>query len=280
MWRIALVLMILLAACSKDGDGGNANVGDILESVTAVSQVSNIVLQADTFILSDSISVQGEHARLTQYTCNDVDGCMKTNASPEPLIEPLVQDLSDLSADPRTTFSELGRRRGVGLSQHAITVPDDNGVEWSFVNYGAWLTHSAFDTAVGTATVSGVTLQTAYNLSFGNDTGTNPKGDARWIGVMIGNTRHGAVEALRGDATVEFDFDTDELDVDFTDIVNLNTTAFHPDIIWPTITNVANGAFEFQGNGHIVGKFYGPDHAEVGGVFTHPTAVGAFGAGK
>ena len=28
----------------------------------------------------------------------------------------------------------------------------------------------------------------------------------------------------------------------------------------------------------IHGRFYGPGHAEVGGIFTHPEAVGAFGA--
>ena len=281
MWRIALALVVLLAACSeKSGGGGTPTIGEILEDVTVVSQLSNVIVTADTLILSDSISVRGENpASLTQYTC-DSNGCMKTNQADDPVIEPLVTDLSDLSADPRTTFSERDKRRGVGLAQHAVTATDENGAEWSFKNYAGWLSHNAFDTAIGTATVGGITLQAAYNVSFGAATGTNPKGNAQWVGVMLGNTRHGDVEALRGDATVDFDFDTDELGVAFTNIVNLETDASQPDIVWPTITNVANGAFEFQGNGHIVGRFYGPDHAEVGGVFTYPTAVGAFGAGK
>lgn len=284
MWRIALVLVVLLAACSKDtGGGDSATIGDILEDVTVVSQLSNVIFQADTLILSDSISVRGENLpSLTQYTC-DSDGCMKTNQADDTVIEPLVteiSDLSDLLADPRTTFSERDRRRGVGLAQHAVTATDENGAVWSFRNYAAWLGHSAFDNAIGTADVDGITLQAAYNVSFGAATGTNPKGSAQWVGVMLGNTRHGDVQALRGNATIDFDFTKDELDVAFTNIVNLDTNASQPAIVWPTITNVANGAFEFQGNGHIVGRFYGPDHAEVGGVFTYPTAVGAFGAGK
>ncbi len=281
MWRIALALVVLLAACSKDTVGeGTPTIGEILEDITVVSQVSNVILQADTLLLSDSISVQGENPpSLTQYTC-DGDGCMKTNQADDPVTEPLVTTLSDLSADPRTTFSGRERRRGVGLAQHTITVTDDSGVEWSFANYGAWLSHSAFDAVIATATVNGITWQAAYNVSFGAATGTNPKGNARWIGVMLGNTRHGDVQALRGDATIDFDFATDELDIAFTNIVNLDTDDSQPDIVWPTVTNVVNGAFEFQGNGHIVGRFYGPDHAEVGGVFTYPTAVGAFGAGK
>ena len=46
--------------------------------------------------------------------------------------------------------------------------------------------------------------------------------------------------------------------------------------------DVANGAFERRNDvlGHIAGKFYGLGHAEVGGVFTHPSAMGAFGAKK
>ena len=278
MWRIALAFVVLLAACSKDNGGGK--IGEILEHSIIVAQLGNVVLQTDTLILSDSISVQGDNSpSLAQYTC-DGGRCAKTNQADDSVIEPLVMKRGDLSVDRRTIFSETDRRRGVGLAQHTLPTTDKNGAEWSFKNYGAWLSHSAFNTAIGTATVNGTTLQAAYNMSFGDDTGSNPKSSAQWIGVMLGNTRHGDVQALRGDATVDFDLTTKKLDIAFTNIVNLDTNEPYAKIEWPPITDLTDGAFEYRKNGHIVGRFYGDNHAEVGGVFTHPTAIGAFGAGK
>lgn len=275
MWRIALALVVLLAACGKDS---GSTVSEVLQGVEIASRLGNVVVQSDTLIVSDVFSVEGDDApSLAQYTC-DGGTCTREAQTGTPLIEPLL-DLTDLSTDPRTEYMDIREHRGVDLARYSVTSNHD-GAEWTFTHYGAWLTHSAFETTIGSATnTDGIDLGTAWSVSFGKDTGTNPAGDGVWEGVMLGNTRHGPVHPLRGDATIRFTFATSKLAVDFSNIRNLATDGSHPDMEWTGI-DVSDGAFELRNIGHIAGRFYGADHAEVGGVFTHPTAVGAFGARK
>ena len=40
---------------------------------------------------------------------------------------------------------------------------------------------------------------------------------------------------------------------------------------------LADGAFEGSGNDQVEGRFYGTEHAEVGGFFNTETVTGAFG---
>ena len=292
MWRIALAFVILLTACAKDGGGGSGKtIVDVLEGVEVVSRVSSIVVRSDTLLLSNSYSVKGDdQPTLTQYTCTG-KRCATTRSSAPPLVEPVVMDLANLSIDPSTEYEDIVRDyRGVGLSHHTLNVTSQ-GREWMFENYGAWLSYSVLDTAIGTVVVDDITWQTSYNASFGDATGTNPEGDVQWEGVMLGNTRpqpshaERQVQALRGHATIGFDFGTNRLDMDFDNIVNLATNAPHPSFGFQDVP-VTNGVFPdtnrtFESeNAQIAGKFYGPNHDEVGGVFTHPLGIGAFGAKK
>lgn len=280
MWRIALALVVFLAACAKD-DG--SNVIKILQGADIVARVSGIVLQSDTLIVSDVFSVDGGKTTLTQYDCTG-QRCTRSPIGSAPLIEPL-QALARLTVDPRTTYTNPGKHRGVDVAQYSLTSSD-----WTFSNYGAWLTYSGLETSIGNATGAGGTnLQSAYSMSFGKHTGTSPSGNARWTGVMIGNTRHGQIEPIRGDANIAFTLGENpaleanavgSLDVRFVNIKNPDTGTAHPDMLWPPVSVLANGSFSFEGNGQLAGKFYGPDHGEVGGVFNHPTALGAFGARK
>ncbi|MCY4438873.1 MAG: hypothetical protein OXE53_01485 [Deltaproteobacteria bacterium] len=279
MWRVALALVVFLAACSE---GEKNTFREVVDNLP----LGNIVLNTDTVIVSDQISVQGDAEPFpTRYRCT---GRNCTQVNDDPLVEPLIQTASDLLrfTDPAADHTTLPARRGVELSKSTINL-DANGTDWTFTNYGAWLNHAAFNNIIGTATVAGVTLQTAYNVSFGDhtETGTNPEGDGVWNGVMLGNTRHTTLDPtirpLRGDATVNFALATNTLDVAFDNIVYLDTNQSLTDdeISWSGLA-VANGSFERRNDdlGHIAGTFYGPDHAEVGGVFTSPSAIGAFGA--
>ena len=283
MWRVALALVVFLAACSE---GEKETFREVVDNLP----LGDIVLNTDTVIVSDLISVQGDvEPSFTRYRCTG-RSCTQVDPNDDPLVEPLIQTASDLLrfTDPAADHTTLPARRGVELSKSTINL-DANGTDWTFTNYGAWLNHAAFNNIIGTATVAGVTLQTAYNVSFGDhtDSGTNPVVDGVWNGVMLGNTRHTTLDPtirpLRGDATVKFALATNTLDVMFTKIVYLDTNQSLTDdeISWSGLA-VANGSFERRNDvlGHITGTFYGPDHAEVGGVFTHPSAIGAFGAKK
>ena len=284
MWRIALALVVFLAACSKDD---SSKVIEILQGVEIVSRVSSITLQADTLILSDVLSVKGDDKpSLTRYQCTGKT-CTRSSQAGTPLLEPLLA-LADVPIDPEISYTKPGKHQGVDVAQYSLT-SSRNGIDWTFTHYGGWLTHSAIETSIGSATdANGIDLNTAYSVSFGNDTGTSPTGEATWSGVMIGNTRHGKIEPIRGDANIAFTLGAADgasavasLDVRFVNIRNLATGNPHPEIIWPPVSVSADGTFQFQGtNGEVAGEFYGPDHAEVGGVFTRATAVGAFGARK
>ncbi len=122
-----------------------------------------------------------------------------------------------------------------------------------------------------------VDLLTAHNLSFGERTGTAPSGNATWEGVMLGHTRHGSVQPLQDDAILNFKLDAMAIDVFFSKIKNLTTRDDFPDLRFDDVA-VSKGAFTNRTDtAHIAGRFYGPAHEEVGGVFTYPTALGAFG---
>jgi hypothetical protein len=281
MWRFALALVVFLAACSE---GGKKTFREVFESG---GPVAAIVAGSDTLFVSDLISVQGDaEPSLTQYRCTGRE-CTRINSTDDPLIEPLIRTTSDLLrfTDPTADHTPLPARRGVELSKS--TINQKNGA-WTFINYGAWLDYAAFNSIIGTATVEGVTLQTAYNISFGEHTDpkTNPEGDGVWNGIMLGNTRHTTLDPtirpLRGDTTVNFALATNTLDVVFNNVVYSDTNESLPlNIRWSGLA-VANGAFERRNDvlGNIAGTFYGTDHAEVGGVFTYPSAIGAFGAKK
>ena len=286
MWRIALALVVFLAACSKDD---SSKVIEILQGVEIVSRVSSITLQSDTLILSDVLSVTGDgKPSLTQYQCTEKT-CTRSSQVGTPLLEPLLA-LADIPIDPGISYTKPGKHQGVDVAQYSLT-SSRKGVEWTFAHYGAWLTHSALETSIGSATnADGIDLNTAYSVSFGNDTGSSPAGDATWTGVMIGNTRKGKIEPIRGDANITFTLGDStgpagsavgSLDVRFVNLRNLDANSAHPDINWPPFPVSADGTFRFQGTGgEVAGLFYGPEHAEVGGVFTRATAVGAFGARK
>ena len=73
------------------------------------------------------------------------------------------------------------------------------------------------------------------------------------------------------------------LDVSFTNIKNLATGGNFQDMRWSRLSVDSAGSFDQETSVRdIKGRFYGPNHAEVGGVFVHEPAqaVGAFGAGK
>ena len=287
MWRFALALVVFLAACSEGGSGGKGSIGDILQGVVILGQVGGIVQDSDTLIVGDLLSVEGDDPpSLTRYRCVR-QTCDQDNSNDDPVIEPLFRKVPDLIAlaDPGADHSGIPARRGVELFKSSIN-QTANGDNWTFINYGGWLGDTAFNTLIGTATVEGIPLQAAYNLSFGNDTGTNPATDnGVWTGVMLGNSRHTTnsptIRPLRGDATINFALATNTLDVKFTKVIYSDTNDSFPDMKWSGL-DVANGAFERRNDvlGHIAGKFYGLGHAEVGGVFTHPSAMGAFGAKK
>lgn len=177
----------------------------------------------------------------------------------------------------------LRERRGVSLARE-----EQSGTDRDYEAYGGWLEHSLFATRLTLFTDEagpsrGASIVSSYSL--GHSTGENPGagGSARWEGLMLGRDMRasaGRGQAIRGDADVTIDFGAATLtvDVEFTEIVNIETGAVQNDMAWHGMA-VEQGGFARRNapDGTISGRFYGPGEEEVGGVFEHDGVAGAFG---
>ena len=79
---------------------------------------------------------------------------------------------------------------------------------------------------------------------------------------------------VRGDARVTADFADMDLDVALTGIAGVESGDTYDDMTWEGVA-MRDGAFETPA---LSGRFFGPGHEEVGGVFDRDGIVGAFGA--
>ncbi len=275
MWRVIVVLLFLLTACSESD---KKTALEILGHTEVVGGVAKVIARSDTLMVSDVLSIRGqEEPSLTEYQCiTATNTCTRTGV---PLFEPegSLGDLVRVTANPNIERSDVRKYKGIDLAEYSATATRQ-GVQWTTSHYGAWLDYSALETSIASVEKPGqVDLLTAYNLSFGERTGTAPSDNATWEGVMLGHTRHGAVQPLQGDALLNFKLDAMTIDVFFTRIKNLTTRDDFPDLRFDDVP-VNKGAFTNRTDtAHIAGRFYGPAHEEVGGVFTYPTALGAFG---
>ena len=97
---------------------------------------------------------------------------------------------------------------------------------------------------------------------------------------MVGGTGvNNQPQAIQGDATLTYDAGRNDLDVAFTGVYNLDTQTRFTDMRWSDLSVDSTGTFrQLSSSREIHERFYGPGHAEVGGIFTHPDAIGAFGA--
>ena len=178
----------------------------------------------------------------------------------------------------------LRERRGVTLVREELS-----GTYGDAEAYGGWLEHSFFRTQKTLFTNDedpdkGATIVSTYSLGF--STGENPtaaEGSARWEGLMLGHDMRASPsrgQVIRGDADVTVDFAAMGItaDVEFTDIVNMETGDLQDDMAWLGMT-VDGGAFarEDAPDDTISGRFYGPNEEEVGGVFERDGIAGAFG---
>ena len=102
---------------------------------------------------------------------------------------------------------------------------------------------------------------------------------------MIGtDVKPGATFGNRvaGEASLAIEtVDNPTLDVAFTGIVDIETNASRADLHWNGLSVSEAGTFRSgSGDDAIEGTFYGPGHAEVGGVFERDLISGAFGAAR
>ncbi len=287
MWALGLVLV--LAACGGGSKPStprvDPNTAQTLTGLTAptftdaqiVPTVAQIFGQADTLLITDiPITYQGQRL-VAETTCS-----RSTCDSYEPVSGVGVGfDLTFSTAG--ASFSGVGEKDGVSLAQGstALTV---GGNRISASGYGGWLDYSYFDIQYGridTGELRGLELALASSL--GNDTGSRPTGNATWNGLVVGGTDvNGTAEAIQGDASLTYNMASADVDVSFSNIYNLATRNLHvaSSMSWQDVPVGTNGYFgkAVSTVNNVIGRFYGPGHTEVGGIFHHPTAIGSFGA--
>ena len=156
--------------------------------------------------------------------------------------------------------------------------------------YGIWLDHSFHAVErVRYATPEDISAVPTrlFTYSVGSSTFDNPRradGSARWEGLMAGRdltTSPVRGELVAGDAAVTVSFGEQAVtaDVAFVGLVNLESGGRRPDMQWRGLA-IENGGFGRRNapDDTISGRFYGPQHVEVGGVFERSGIAGVFGA--
>ena len=167
-------------------------------------------------------------------------------------------------------YQAVSEHRGVLLAQ-GRGKGDVAGTAADYTGYGGWLDHSFFVVEFNRIT-DGILKNTPFNYSYsiGDASETNPVaagGSGSWSGVMVGadvSATAARGDRIQGEAKLTIDFADPAVDVAFTKIYNLDDRSALADMTWTGIA-VTGGAFAATSSGTIEGRFYGPDHEEVGG---------------
>ena len=156
--------------------------------------------------------------------------------------------------------------------------------------YAGWLNHNYFFAEKYQINSNNIIYEVSYSLSLGDATNTNPMrvgsetATGTWTGAMVGtdvstNATYGNMIEGKADITLT-DFSNPSVDVSFTEIMDVDDNSARSDMTWSSIS-VTNGRFQTGANlDSIDGKFYGPNHEEVGGIFERDEILGAFGASR
>lgn len=253
----------------------------------ALQEIRALESAADTLLASDLLRIEGPSpipARLplncSGATCTATYNGVTSSVS--------LPDPDKDGAYIQVVMTHNGIPIGQTFNRTDVGTPDQSDIR----AYGGWLEYSAF--AIEVDYDPGITFEPGLidvvggSYSYGSSSGTNPVSStdrtATWKGAMVGlgygNFHPG--QPFHGVAMVTVDFTDMDLDVTFSDIVNLHspsdTPLNGPQWMWESLP-LNNGAFS-QGSGanRIEGRFYGPNHEEVGGIFDRNEMVGAFGA--
>ena len=267
----ALAATLALAACT-----GTSETPVLTPDDQARASYDGIVSGANVLLLGDQLAHSATDDEVERVPVRCRGGVCYTGTA-------LASHVGGFNVED-AELELLGERRGVSV----VAERGSNDYRDIYA-YGGWLDHSLFATEARELKHPGhpnhgATVVSNYSLGF--STGENPsaaEGSARWQGLMVGrdmsaSPRRGQV--LRGDADVTVDFGPSAImaDVEFTDIVNIETGDARNDMAWRGMT-IEKGRFAMRNapDDTISGRFYGPNEEEVGGVFERDSVAGSFG---
>ena len=269
----------------------------VREAITGVADTANSYLTSTLALL-----ITGDDDIFSESECEGL-------TCDPPFGDPIGIDDHDLAGNE---YQAVMTYRGISFAQSRRVGGEipfvGNSETTEVITYGGWLEHHFFGVQ---STFDGNTEDPSqvalFSYTFGNASGTNPddSGSGTWNGVAIGvdaSKRFEERRLLTADVTVSIeDFLSPTVDVMFESIEDLRTgdpltvSGFTVDSIgWEDI-DLTDGSFDRLEHGdkdpddlsnplelrnRIAGKFYGPGHEEVGGIFEYATVAGSFGAAR
>lgn len=302
------VSLVVLAGCSGGKQSSSALVPatlapppappprDPAEKIVDLLRSGNV----DSLLITDAVAkvtlgeIAAGSARV-HVSCSG-DTCTMSHASFNILglglqTVDIGEDLSvadlELSSIPDDAIGGISSRtiNGVHVAQldaFEDLALEDLGAASGFL--GGWLDHQIF--AVGAAEDSDPAqeykLEASLAMSFGDATGTVPtSGGATWNGAVLGIDTASEGELVEGRARITIDnFSDPNVDAAFTRIVGVDDGEPRQDMTWNDIPVTGTGFKTGAAGDSIEGRFYGPGHQEVGGVFERAEIIGAFGAAR
>ena len=170
-------------------------------------------------------------------------------------------------------------------SAHGITLMSETAHHMGeeSISLGAWMQHGFFGLFDDRAMGEEIEATYSYALALGSLTNGPLTGSATWLGIMVGTPTAGDDQGDRlvGTAALNYDMTAGGLDAGFSGIENIDRGTAHgvEAVIFSDVAVGPDGTFaRGQSGACIQGGFYGPGHAEAGGIFEQSDIAGAFGA--
>ena len=196
----------------------------------------------------------------------------------------LLEDVTEIDGEPvrhSEDYSPVMTYRGIPIAQarSQTTFPNHPGVSIDAQGLGGWLDYSGFSIGAGETSGDVPYVAAVDHASVGISAGTRPNlgttGTATWEGAMVaGDLEFGHL--IVGASTVTLDLAQMDVDVRMSNVWDTDARTRLPSFGLTDVPVRTNGTF---GNGRTLeGSFYGPNHEEVGGIFTTDDLFGSFGA--
>ena len=294
-------------------DGGGtpnplANLANFESSTghSTIQMVSEIATNSNVDLLTSSVAEVGNFGSEENTNCipsrNVCSVPRLPNDDPTASLrfeigQSVVSRVRDVSLIPQASayfFGDYTSMVTAGVSNSNVTlargnlmgtrVSDERGMSVAGApievqSFAGWLDGSIFGTTQISAGTSGSEEYRFISYLAGVPATDNPSstGSATWEGAAVASIKADRTFIL-GDATVTVNFTDTNVDLMFDDWRGLDNQAVSgmSAISYEDLT-LTGGAFEGSGNDQVQGRFYGTDHAEVGGFFNTADVTGAFG---
>ncbi len=287
---LTVAAMLSLAACGGNGGSGSQptlGLDEIRERAGLSAPIETGPAQQarrqDILARADSLVVSTMHSELVlpegTLSVRQLAECSGAECA---LLDPATGETDTANLD--TAAVGPGDAEAIG-SAHGITLTSESARHMGadLNSLGAWMEHGSF--ALNGLRVVGEDFESniLHAVALGDLTDRPLTGSATWVGIMVGTPVVGddRGDRLVGTAALNYGMPTGGLDVGFSGIRNIDRGTAHSTeaVLFTGLEVGPDGTFSRgQSGGRIEGGFYGPGHAEAGGIFEQSEIVGAFGA--